>query len=262
MVNRVQESRRKYAAWYTDLQNIATNAGIKESEVDIILFNLKELIKLEREKQIIQKDSLQKISELNGEAMPLEHEIVNLKSAQSELLALALADNEEDFRIKAKQYTEFCRMQERLELIDSQLDRQLDDVAALYHSEEEIINQQRMLKREIDQQLLALERQRNELASLRHQVEILEEGGTYTEKLHRFHQLKSLFNEGTRQWAKKALAMQILQMSMDAYKQDRFPKVIKKAQDYLFYLTDGEYIRILIQSDGNLLIERKDRLLF
>lgn len=261
-INRLKESNEKYDAWFSELKSIARDAGINETEVNSIIFNLKELIKMEQEKLINQRESVKKLKELNGEALPLEHELNKLTLAQSELLALASTDNEEDFRIKAMQFNEVSQMKERLELIETQLDGKLDAQVSIYHSEEEIIEQQKRLESEIDRLTSKLESYRSELASLRYQVKMFEEGGTYTEKLHRFHQSKSLLNEDARKWAKKALALKILQMTMNSYKQDRFPKVIQKAQDYMSFLTNGEYIRIFSQPEGHLQIERKDRLLF
>ncbi|MFK4998222.1 ATP-binding protein [Bacillus sp. N9] len=79
----------------------------------------------------------------------------------------------------------------------------------------------------------------------------MEEGGTYTEKLHRFHQLKSVFNEEAKRWAKFALAKQILTLTMNIYKEERFPKVMKKAQQYFSLLTSEEYIRLVLDHEGS-----------
>ena len=93
-------------------------------------------------------------------------------------------------------------------------------------------------------------------------MQVLEDGGTYTEKLHQFYHLQSTFNEDAREWAKIALAKALLNRTMNAYKQDRFPKVMEKAEEYFAFLTNDEYRKIHFKEEGTFLIERKDGVTF
>ncbi|CAM4063158.1 ATP-binding protein [Lederbergia lenta] len=261
LTNQLLEDKRKAENWIAELQSITSVLGINEVETNIALFKLIECIKNEQEKKIIYKEVTQKKSELMSEAIALEKEKRDLTTAINQLLLLAGTDNEEDFRKKAKQFTEMISMKDRIELLHSQLGK-TDESVTLFQTEQEIKDFQIELQRTIEQQSIELEKLRNELASYRHQVDILEEGGTYTEKLHRFHQLRSIFNEEARNWAKYALAIRVLNLTMNKYKEERFPKVIHKAQEYFSFLTDGEYKRLYIQPDGKLIVERKDRISF
>ena len=248
--------------WLAMLREIVLAANIEPADTDVMVFMLRELLKKEREKKIIQKELTGKLEELKGEVQPLENELAALRIAKTELLTLANAADEEEFRQIAKEHEEKNMLTERLLLLEPQLDSQLTAMAALYQSEEELKELQNKLKQSIGKITIELDEHRNQLASLRHELKRLEEGGTYTEKLHRFHQLKSIFNEEAKQWAKLSIAKAMLQKTMDVYKKDRFPKVIDKAQEYMAFLTDGEYDRIHLQPEGSLLLERRDRVAF
>ncbi|MEK3887535.1 ATP-binding protein [Bacillus sp. FSL K6-3431] len=262
VMNQLEVKQGKSERWFIQLQKTTEVAGIDELDVNTALFKLKECIKIEQEKRYVQKELVQKISELTNDIMPLENEVIALKSSINKLLTLAQTDNEEEFRSKAKRFIEMNSIKDRLELIHSQLGEDAEYSTKFYLSEQEMKDHQSELKDSINEQSTELEKLRNELASYRHQVQVLEEGGTYTEQLHRFHQLKSLFNEEARKWTKYALAMRVLTATMDKYKEDRFPKVMLKAQEYFSFLTDGEYQRIYIKQEGSLVVERKDHLLF
>lgn len=102
-----------------------------------------------------------------------------------------------------------------------------------------------------------------EVASCKHKIQMIEDGGTYAELLHRYKQLKVEFEEEAREWAQFAAAKELLQKTVDKFKQERLPKMLSKAEEYLTFLTDGNYCRILPKSEGiGFLIERKDHLFF
>ena len=103
----------------------------------------------------------------------------------------------------------------------------------------------------------------DDFASLKYNIQRIEDGGTYADLLHRFKQLRSEFEDEAREWARFATAKEILQRTVNNFKKVRLPKMLHKAEEYLSFLTGGNYCRILTKQEGNgFLIESKDHLLY
>jgi uncharacterized protein YhaN len=102
-----------------------------------------------------------------------------------------------------------------------------------------------------------------QLAEVRYQIQTLEDGGTYAELLHRYKLKQFELKEDAKNWARFAIAKDILEQAVERYKNQRLPKMIEKAEGYLCFLTDGHYIRIHTQKEGSsLLIESQDHTIF
>lgn len=101
------------------------------------------------------------------------------------------------------------------------------------------------------------------LSDLKHRIKDMEEGGTYGSMLHQYHEAKAAFNVEAKGWAKYALAKTLLNKTIATFKRERLPKVIGLAEEYLSYLTNGEYKRILLgETVDGLYLERVDGLRF
>lgn len=101
------------------------------------------------------------------------------------------------------------------------------------------------------------------LAEVKYQIALLEDGGTYAELVHEFKLKQSELNEEAKKWAKFSIAKELLSKAAEQYKNQRLPKVIKKAEGFLAFLTEGQYVRIYSQKEGSgFLIESRDRTLF
>lgn len=109
----------------------------------------------------------------------------------------------------------------------------------------------------------AVEKLEKEIAELKHQIEMIENGGTYTDLLHRFHEKRYEINELAKQWAKYAVAKSVLTRSILRYKNEKLPKVLKKASEFFSQLTNGNYLEILVdESNDELVVKRKDETVF
>ncbi|MBS4177515.1 ATP-binding protein [Lederbergia citrea] len=258
----LKEYLQRHEQWISTLSELSHAAGIEFEEPGETFFQLKKIFKQEQEKTIIQKELTGKLLELTDEARPLEFELEQYQSSLSKLQTLAEVDCEEEFRKKAREFEELTKMQERVAMLTAQLGSNLPDTARMSKSDEEIKERLIALKEKNKKTSVQLDELRSELASVRHQLQLLEEGGSYTEKLHRFHQLRSIFNEESRNWARIAIAKSLVQKIMDNYKKERFPKVVKNAQEYMAFLTDGEYTRLTFLPEGSLVVESSDGVLF
>jgi uncharacterized protein YhaN len=66
-----------------------------------------------------------------------------------------------------------------------------------------------------------------------------------------------------KEWAVYCLAQDILAQTIEKYKNIHLPRMLSKADEFLSFLTDGNYQKILLQKSGSgFLIERRDHTIF
>jgi uncharacterized protein YhaN len=111
-----------------------------------------------------------------------------------------------------------------------------------------------------------LDMQNNLLAKLtehKHKISLLEEGGTYEQTIHHFLNKKSSFQTSAKEWAKFAVAKEILSQAIANYRNEKLPKIMMTAERYVYILTNGEYIKLSWSADEEqLILQRKDGIWF
>ncbi|GIN73844.1 hypothetical protein J14TS2_43190 [Bacillus sp. J14TS2] len=254
----LQEKLDKQMNWLQELEHIASIAGCTREDPSETLFSIKQKLKLEEEKIIRQNEWKVKKEELESERIALESEYKEYHDLLSELQKKAGTADEEQYRAKAKENEEMHQLHARQHILQDQLNQSIKDYFSLYASQDEIKQEYTQLLMSIEAIERSLENIRQEVATLDHQIAMLEEGGTYTEKLHRFYQSQSIFQDEAMNWAKVNMAISLLQKTMNNYILDRFPKVVQKAKEYFAFLTDGEYLSLYYQENDQLYVERKD----
>ena len=95
-----------------------------------------------------------------------------------------------------------------------------------------------------------IERGHKELAEVDYDIKRLEEDGTVEALQFNHQKLLEDFHDMSRNWAKLAVAKGILQETIKKYKNERFPAILHQSNDYLRYLTNGKYERIVFSNDG------------
>ncbi|PLT33778.1 AAA family ATPase [Bacillus sp. V5-8f] len=191
--------------------------------------------------------------------------LASLDAEVEQLFEDACVEDEEEFRRKALLFEEQEKLKDNHRMISLQLSNSsshqkelatLIDANISKYSIEALETERRELLRS---QSECAER----LLDLKHKINRLEEGGTYISILHQFHEARAAFNEEAKEWGKYSLAKRLLRETIAAFKRERLPKVVAKAQSYLSLLTDGEYNRIIVgeEVDG-LYLERRDGLRF
>jgi uncharacterized protein YhaN len=181
------------------------------------------------------------------------------------LFKLGSADNEEEFRHFASLAEQKIQLQSRLNLLTVQLEH-----SSIKQNELPAYFEKNITRYYLD----ALEQSRIELkknetkclekqSDLKHQVRQLEEGGIYEEKMQQFYEMRATFNEEAKEWAKYALAKELLNKTIHTFKTERLPQVLAKAEEYFSYLTDEDYTKIIIKKDEDgFFVQQKGKLLF
>ncbi|OCA84355.1 hypothetical protein A8F94_16745 [Bacillus sp. FJAT-27225] len=218
-------------------------------------------LEAERKKSILFNEKAGNVKEIEQD---LEEQKKERESRQLEIASLirqAGAEDEEAFFRLGEMAAKIEKMKERLTNIKRELsyssipDSERQALLMMLDTDERIhVLEQKKIEKEA-----LVKRFQRKLPEIQHEISVLEEGGTYSELLHSFRLAKSEAEEEAREWAVLQLAKDLLNRTTDRFKEYHLPKMLKKAEEYLAYLTEGNYIKLYIAPDGNgFLIERKD----
>ncbi|WP_445506660.1 AAA family ATPase [Niallia sp. 03190] len=237
----------------------------KADSIQNMCFHLKAAIKNENEKKIRWNENARKQAEYKRDIEGYEAELSIYLSEKEQLFQLAEVDNEESFRERAKLDEEKKQYMAELAAIQLQLDRSAfqNEKIAKYRTIEEPEMEVEQKDKQIKEMAVKSKQWMEELAKLNFDIVRVETGGTYTELLHSYKQLKAEFEEEAKEWGKYAVAKQFLSQTVEQYKNKQLPKMLQKAEEYFTYLTEGKYKKIIPKEDGaGFLVESKDQMLF
>lgn len=206
----------------------------------------------EKEKKIYWQENQRAIEEYIQELNGLEGELSIFSSEAAELLALAEAETEEEYRKKGELNTEKLSLDAKLFALQEKLahfrfsQEEIDVLGSLENPEAE----KSRLTEKLAQKNDRIKQIMKDSATTGITISELESGGTYTEKLHLFKQLKDEFQEEVKEWGKYAAAKHFLTKTVNAYKDKQLPVMLQKAEEYFAILTEGQYVRILPKEEG------------
>ncbi len=246
-------------------QKLKTLLNGETGNVQEIGYQLKKRLKEETEKQIKQGEREAKLKELKLELSTVLAELSHFQNECKNLFSSAGTDNSDEYREKAAEAQKLAELEEQIKQVRKQMDLNS-------FSQEEIGIYSNVTKPEAEIQAVSekaaqlkesIPDLQSKLAEVKHEIGILEEGGTYAELLHKFALLKSEFEAEAREWAKYAAAKDILDRTIRSFKNERLPKMLDKAEHYLSYLTYGRYVRIFPKEEGSgFLIESRTGAVF
>ena len=174
------------------------------------------------------------------------------------------AEHQEEFRKKGKETRRVFGITKKnsLQMLNKQINEESLKATSSLESFDVIENELLHYQDQVDTIINRLEVLRKRLAEVNYEINLLEDGGVYTEKLHEFYHLKSMFNMKANTMGKATLAKQMIAKTMERMKNERFPKVLETAENYINQLTDGQYIHFHFKESGQLKIERADHIMF
>lgn len=206
-----------------------------------------------------------KLKDLKEQLEMVTQQWSHLRKEKEQLFSLANVETEEQFRLEGKKdekrrgllnkIEERTRQLELFSLSDNEIKEflQIDDILTEKEETKEQLNVQEQEIRKLQETL----------AETKHEISRLEEGGVYSQLLHSYEQEKSELDYMGKEWAKFAIAKRILQQTVERFKQAHLPKMLEQAEQYFYFLTDGQYVKIFPKQDtSGFLIERQDHLLF
>lgn len=227
--------------------------------------SLKEELKKAHQLSIQYETINGKLAELEVDLETIMKEHHYLQAQLDWLLSEANAETEEQFRVKAKEMQLREIQSERKKAIIQQISMagfSLEDYQEYQHVSQlnEQIEEWNLTYNHMEDQV---KKQQNELADIKYQIRLLEEGGTYTELLHRYKHQKYELEVSAKKWGSYVVAKHLLSKTIERYKNEKLPHLLTKAEEYLSFLTIGSYVRIHAKEEGiGFLIERNDHTFF
>ncbi|WP_018662319.1 ATP-binding protein [Heyndrickxia acidiproducens] len=226
------------------------------------ILSLKKALSAHQERKVLYHEWQNKLLEIEEQENLLQIEKQTIDSEMDQLLHLAGVKDEEAFREAGRNWQIYEQQKNQLAILDTQLKGEDLDGLASRHNADELKQEQLALEKKIDEQSEKLQEINRSLAEVNYEIARLEEGGTFTEKLHQFYSARSVFQEDAREWAKLALAKELLSRMMARLRETRFPQVLKMAGTYLNFLTDGMYLSLHLYEGDRFYVKRKDGVLF
>ncbi|NCU16533.1 AAA family ATPase [Pallidibacillus pasinlerensis] len=249
----------------TKLERLAEQVELKGTNYQEQVLLLKQMLSEQLELLTKQSHLREKYEEIGEQIQALQTELKTIEESIAELYQVAQVDTKESFIKKGEQAKQIEQLKNALVPIEKQL---LYTNIPLPYSQEQIpakLTSQQFERMDAEKNQLQeeIEQLEKERAQLSYEIETMEEGGTYTDLLHQFHQEKFELREGVKKWAVYQTAKYALEKSMDIYKVEKLPKVIELASEYFSLLTDGNYERIQLDKEKDLLyVKRRDGMIF
>lgn len=256
------------AAVLTNIQNeiqSLADEGLQGSTLHNIGFLLRERLKKELEKSQVFTANLMKYEEVSEELESLAKTIALFHEEIESLFRLAKVQTEEEYRLTGKEAERHALLSGRLAELYGHI--QISSLSEATIKESLPIEDVPLLINEMTHKLKMYRKEQEQyqqiLAERKHQIGVLEEGGVYGELLHKYKQLQSELDIEAKEWARLAVAKELLSQTVERFKEEYLPVMLKKAEEYLTFLTEGNYVKMFLKDEGSgFLIERKDHMLF
>lgn len=235
------------------------------SDFSKIAFLLRNKLKEEHGKLIKIQEKQGKLDDLEADLNQMKQEKNHLISEKKKLLDEADVEEEEAYYELGKKVEKKSKLIDRLADIGKQVQSSFlkeEEVERLLqiHNVEGLLIDYHEEKETLSTRLIELQEKQ---AAVNYQIQLLEEGGSYSEILHHYKQQKFELEEAAKEWSVFSLAQNILSKTVEKYKTVHLPRMLAKAEEYLFFLTEEQYERIHLQQSGSgFLIERSDHTLF
>ncbi|MEI5906440.1 AAA family ATPase [Bacillus spongiae] len=216
-----------------------------------------------RLKEFKQKDIYvqEKLTSLKEEQHEWETEKEYLQKEITRLFQQAQVTTEEQYRIAAEGAKQRKELLQKLKLIDQQLSA--NELRKDYLISSSTLKRKLVeAKQEINQSEERIEEIQEEIVKLNYEIEKLEEGTDYAILLHQYYEKKAEFQTKSQEWAIYAAAQKALNETMNRYKEDRLPKVMAKANDFLKRLTNNQYTELHRDENQQLLVKSNESVFF
>jgi uncharacterized protein YhaN len=239
--------------------------GVQSNNPQQTAYLLRNMLKEEHEKVIKAQERQAKLDDFTADLQQVQQELAHLDAERLKLFNEADVKSEEEFYSVGTKFEKRTELIERLENLEKQLQYTFlkESEWETYldiHNCDEVITVANEKKQKLTEQMVSLQEKQ---ASIKYELQVIEEGGLYSELLHQYKQKKFELEEAAKEWSTYCLAQEILALTIEKYKNVYLPRMLAKAEEYLAFLTDGNYLRIHLQKTGiGFLIERKDHTFF
>ncbi|MCM3767359.1 AAA family ATPase [Neobacillus niacini] len=251
----------------TDELKYYENRYLSEKGLDLhkTVYLLKKKLEEEQEKRIKLRERRAKFLEMESDLQQKNKEQEQLEAEYIKLLGEANVETSQEFYELGEKAERRSELLDKLESLQGRLQFSIlsKEECEHYlhiHNWDDLIEECQQRSRQLQARLKELQEAQ---AKVKVEIGLLEEGGTYSEILHLYKQKKFDLEEMAKEWAIYSLAQHILLETVEKYKSEHLPRMLEKAEEFLEFLTSGNYQRIHPHPIGiGFLVERKDHTLF
>lgn len=237
----------------------------KHIPVSQLPLELRNRLREEQQKYLIFSGKIEKLEESTDELERVQSELNQFITEVKELFVLANVSNEEQYRSIGLEMDKQTEERNKVEELQKQIafssltKEAIGKWIKITDSDQAILEK----RTDIENNHKRREEALKTLSETKHQISVLEEGGKYSELLHKYSQLKAELEDEAKEWARIALAKELLNKTMRVFNEEKLPAVLGKAEEYLSFLTDGMYQRIVPkENESGFHIHRKDYSVF
>lgn len=177
------------------------------------------------------------------------------------LLEEAGCRDEEEFRALSLKSEERKVLLASFEGMKTRVNQQTLDIFTEFEFKEDVTKRLSELGQRLNELIKEVSSCRKRLASVEHEINLLEEGTGYSRLLQEFQEKKADLREYVMKWSKFTLGRESLKKTIDHYQQTKMPNVIALAEENFSVLTEGIYHTIRV-SNETIEVERKDGVRF
>jgi uncharacterized protein YhaN len=193
-----------------------------------------------------------------------EHSLSQVRKIDDEIHSLleeAGCRDEEEFRALSLKSEERKVLLASFEGMKTRVNQQTLDIFTEFEFKEDVTKRLSELGQRLNELIKEVSSCRKRLASVEHEINLLEEGTGYSRLLQEFQEKKADLREYVMKWSKFTLARESLKKTIDHYQQTKMPNVIALAEENFSVLTEGIYHTIRV-SNETIEVERKDGVRF
>jgi uncharacterized protein YhaN len=245
-----------------ELKEELGEADLSVQEVEERLIKLKNSLFDEDKKRVYHQQYLQEQDRMVNEIDKISIEMGKIKVEMNKLLESVDASNEEEFRRAETGWHEANRRQERLQMLEHQVGKDLLKETQEIANKQAVEMEYQSIIRNLEDLHSEKEKRLEQLAKIEYEISLLEEGTSYSLLLQQYHEMKADLNLDAKTWAMYSIAKGALLKTIERYKRDRLPKLMVTAKEFLHSLTCGEYTNIYIGDESVFEIERRDGIIF
>ncbi|MCA1056482.1 AAA family ATPase [Rossellomorea aquimaris] len=264
---------------YESLQKLRDEHSMIHSKLDVLTSQCKEWFnlhslgftnmdeafhKMKNMMQDVEKKRLiseQVQSDLEPLRLEIEQTTIHLENVNRDTLSLfeeAGCKDETEFRRLAMQEEERKNLLARYEGMRTRINNKTLSSFDEFHYREDVTKHIKGVAGMIEDKMRDLSQRYKKLASVKHEITLLEEGKSYSRLLQEFQDKKSEIQEDIHRWSQLTLAQNVLNHTIEHYQRTKLPNVIKLAEEHFSILTKGAYTSIYVTDEEMIEVERED----
>ncbi|MBM7097361.1 AAA family ATPase [Bacillus sp. H-16] len=268
--NELMSVTKQINSFIEEVSSTARPVGIIQSdEPGAMLYELDQWVRNQTKITAVLSDLDKEYSSLAARSEAILRRIKKEDEEITKLYEEAGVSTEESFRKKEAEWKMERQKQEEERTILAQMKaispadrlesdwKRCDDISITIDEEIEQVLEEKKLNEERARQLV------EDITTYRHLLKELEDGQSYEDCLQHYEMTRQKLLSLSKEWARYALAKDIIDKTKQIYEEKRQPAVLKGAESYFRQLTGDRYTKLFAPlGEAKFIVEREDGVRF